>query len=80
MSLDRIGPFLLSVLFVSATMVWPLHKFVRFHLPADVLFLPELKARSADDLVEGERLYQIHADGHSYQIGRLRSVAAGAHS
>jgi mono/diheme cytochrome c family protein len=25
-----------------------------------MLFLPELKAASADDLVEGERIYQIH--------------------
>ncbi len=32
-------------------------------LLAAVLFLPELKARSADDLVEGERLYQIHCAG-----------------
>lgn len=32
-------------------------------LLAVVLFLPELKASSADDLVQGERLYQIHCAG-----------------
>lgn len=37
------------------------HKYSRYILLlAVVLFLPELKASSADDLVQGERLYQTH--------------------
>lgn len=40
------------------------HKYPRYILLlAVVLFLPELKASSADDLVRGERLYQIHCAG-----------------
>jgi mono/diheme cytochrome c family protein len=37
------------------------HKLLRYLLLLfAALFLPELKAASADDLVEGERIYQIH--------------------
>jgi cytochrome c oxidase cbb3-type subunit 3 len=40
------------------------HKYPRYILLlAVVLFLPERKAASADDLVQGERLYQIHCAG-----------------
>src|SRR5574341_783444 len=44
------------------------HKYLRYTLlmagmAGMLLFLPERRASSADDLVEGERLYQVHCSG-----------------